>query len=232
MHGIKKASCQWVTPHIKTGTKKGNDMDFLKAVLGDDLFSQVKTAIDAHNSNEENKDKQIKVGNLGGGEYVGKSKYDALQELLNGKETELTSANDLIAELKKGTKGDEELQGKITTYEGQVADLQKQLADTKIEAAIKIALLSESPVDVDYLAFKLHEKMAADNTSIELDENDNIKGWDKMLEGLKTQCPTMFKTEQQKKIEEKRLPDKQNPGGESDPKTLEDALRMAYETNE
>ena len=232
MHGIKKASCQWVTPHIKTGTKKGNDMDFLKAVLGDDLFSQVKTAIDAHNSNEENKDKQIKVGNLGGGEYVGKSKYDALQELLNGKETELTSANDLIAELKKGTKGDEELQGKITTYEGQVADLQKQLADTKVASAIKIALLSENPVDVDYLAFKLHEKMAADNAKIELDENDNIKGWDKMLEGLKTQCPTMFKTEQQKKIEEKRLPGEQSPGGESDPKTLEDALRMAYETNE
>lgn len=192
MHGIKKASCLWVTPPIKTGTKKGNDMDFLKTVLGDDLFGQVKTAIDAHNGNEENKDKQIKLGNLGGGEYVGKSKYDALQELLNGKETELTSANDLIAQLKKDSKGNEDMQGKITAYEGQVADLQAQLAETKLNSAIKVALLEAKAGDVDYLTFKLNESTKEKGEKLELDENDNIKGWDDKLKGLQTQFPNMF----------------------------------------
>lgn len=206
-------------------------MDFLKTVLGDDLFGQVKKAIDAHNGNDENKDNQIKIGNLGGGEYVGKGKYDALQELLDGKETELTSANNLIAQLKKDSKGNEDMQGKITAYEGQVKDLQKQLEETKLNAAIKVALMSEKPVDVEYLTFKLHEKMAADNAKIELDDNGNIKGWDRMLESLKTQCPSMFNADQQKKIEEKKLPTDPNEGGEPEPKSLADALKMSYESN-
>lgn len=167
-------------------------MEFLKEILGEELFNQLKTKLDAHNGDEANKDKQIKLGNLGTGEYVGKSKYDALQEVLNGKETELISANDLIAELKKGTKGNEELQGKITAYEGEVADLKQELADTKLKSAIKVALLSEKAVDVDYLTFKLNEKLKEKGETLELDDNDNIKGWDAQLEGLKTQFPTMF----------------------------------------
>ena len=77
-------------------------MEFLKELFGGKpmTFDELVQAVNAHNGNEANKDKQIKIGNLGTGEYVGKGKYDALQELVNGKETELKSANDLIAELK------------------------------------------------------------------------------------------------------------------------------------
>ena len=88
-------------------------MDFLKELLGDELYSQIESKINEHNGNEANKDKQIKLGNLGTGEYVGKGKYEALNEMLKGKEAELMTANGLIAELKKGTKGNEEMQQKI-----------------------------------------------------------------------------------------------------------------------
>lgn len=169
-------------------------MEFLKEILGEELFSQFESKINEYNGNEANKDKQIKIGNLGTGDYVGKGKYEALQELMNGKDTELKSANDLIAELKKGTKGNEELQGKITGYEAQVADLQTQLQETKIKSAIKVALLSEKAVDVDYLTYKLNEKLKEKGEALELDENENIKGWDDKLSGLKTQFPTMFET--------------------------------------
>jgi len=169
-------------------------MEFLKEVLGEELFNQVAEKINAHNGNEANKDNQIKIGNLGTGEYVGKGKYEALDALLKGKETELTTANGLIEELKKGTKGNEELQSKITTYETQVADLQTELQETKVKSAIKVALLSEKAVDVDYLTFKLNEKLKEKGEALELDENDNIKGWDDKLSGLKTQFPTMFES--------------------------------------
>lgn len=167
-------------------------MEFLRAILGDDLFSQVESKLNEHNGNEANKENQIKLGNLGTGEYVGKGKYDALQELINGKDTELKSANDLIAQLKKDTKGNEELQGKITAYEGQVAELQAELAETKMKSAIKVALLSAKATDVDYLTFKLSESLNEKGETLELDENDNIKGWDARLETLKTTFPTMF----------------------------------------
>ena len=103
-------------------------MDFLKEILGEELFAQVKEKIDAHNGDEANKDKQIKIGNLGSGEYVGKGKYDALQEAMTGKNTEITNANNLIAELKKASKGNEDMQKKFTEYEAENAKLQAELA--------------------------------------------------------------------------------------------------------
>ncbi len=53
-------------------------MDFLKDVLGEELYKQVVSAVDAFNGKEENKDKQVKIGNIGSGEYVGKGKYFAV----------------------------------------------------------------------------------------------------------------------------------------------------------
>lgn len=180
-------------------------MEFLKEILGEELFKQFETAINSWNGNEANKDKLVKLANLSGGEYVGKGKFDALQEQLTGKQSELDTANGLIAELKKGTKGNEDLQGKITAYEGQVAELQAELAETKLKSAIKVALLSEKAVDIDYLTFKLEEKLKEKGATLELDENDNIKGWDSQLDGLKTQFPTMFESGT-KKIEPNKLP--------------------------
>lgn len=203
----------------------------MKEILGEELFKQLTEKINAHNGNEANKENQIKLGNLGTGEYVGKGKYDALNDLLAGKQTELDTANGLIAELKKGTKGNEELQKKIGDYDSQIAQLQAQLQETKIRAAIKVALLSEKAVDVDYLTYKLNEKLKEKGETLELDENENIKGLDEKLTGLKTQFPTMFESVVNgKQIQENRL-----PGGEdnrqAEPKSLAEALQMQYEAN-
>ena len=199
-------------------------MEFLKEVLGEELYSQVESKLNEHNGNDANKEKQIKLANLAGGEYVGKGKYDALMEQITGKEAELTSANDLIAQMKKATKGNDELQGKINTYESQVADLQAELQETKLKSAIKVALLSEKAVDVDYLTFKLNEKLKEKEETLELDENENIKGWDDKLAGLKTQFPSMFETSQKKIIEQNKLPNPEENKG----LTRADVLKMPY----
>lgn len=169
-------------------------MEFLKEVLGEELFNQFNEKVNSWNGNEANKEKLVKLANLSTGEYVGKGKYDALNEQLTGKQTELDTANGLIADLKKGNKDNEELQGKITAYETQVADLQAQLQETKLNAAIKVALLSASAEDVEYLTYKLKESLKEKGEKLELDDNDNIKGWDARLESLKTQFPKQFKT--------------------------------------
>lgn len=217
-------------PHIKTTAKKGIDMEFLKELLGAELFAQVESKINEHNGNEANKDKQVKIGNLGTGEYVGKGKYDALQELVNSKETELASANDLIAQLKKATKDDEGLQKKIGEYDVQVAQLQEQLQETKIKSAVKVALLSEKAVDVDYLTFKLNEKLKEKGESLELDENENIKNWDALKDGLKVQFPTMFEsagTGKLKVLGDNKLPDSD---GERETITKEQFDKMGYKS--
>lgn len=204
-------------------------MEFLKEILGEELFGQFEKAINEYNGNESNKDKPIKIGNLGSGEYVGKAKYDAISEQLKGKETELTTANGLIAELKKGTKGNEELQGKINGYEAQVAELQKQLEETKINSAIKVALLSEHCNDVDYVTYKLMEKLKEKGENLELDENDNIKGWEDKLSGLKTQLPSHFESGSDSKDGYKLLENGGLPKPDTNKTvTREQFLKMGY----
>ena len=206
-------------------------MEFLKAILGEELYKQIEAKINEHNGNEANADKQIKIGNLGSGDYIAKGKHDSeiekLNALLSGKNTELETANSLIADFKKNTKGNEELQGKITGYEGQVAELQKQLSETKIKAALKVALLSEKAVDIDYLTFKVNERLAEQKKALELDENDNIKGWGELKAELKTQFPTQFESEnglKGQKIEPNKLPGSEKRDGY----TKEELLKKPY----
>ena len=85
-------------------------------------------------------------------------RYNKLKEDHTGLTNQHGEATKLIEEMKKSSKGNEELQGKITTYESQLGQLQSELQQTKLESAIKVALLSEKAVDVDYLTFKLKEK--------------------------------------------------------------------------
>lgn len=199
-------------------------MEFLKEILGEELFNQVSEKINAHNGNEANKEKQVKIANLGGGEYVGKGKYDALNELLTGKQTELDTANSLIADLKKASKGNEEMQGKITGYESQVAQLQAQLQETKVKAALKVALLSEKALDIDYLTFKVNEKLKEQGKSLELDENENIKGWEDLRDGLKTQFPKQFESAKGGGVDPFELPEQD----QKKTMTRSDLMRKPY----
>lgn len=116
----------------------------------------------------------------------------------------------LIEQLKAGTKDNEALQTKITGYESTIAQLQEQVKQTKMEAAIKVALLGAKATDVDYMTFRLKEK-----GNLELDDNDQIKGIDDMLAGLKTQFPAFFESgASAKQIDVQKLPDRtQEKGG-------------------
>ena len=206
----------------------------LDELVGAELYAQIKEKLDEVNSKEPDKLKHVRFADLSEGEYVSKLKYEDLVTQLNGKDTELKTANDLIEQLKKGTKGDEGLQTKITEYETQVTQLQDQLKETKMKSAIKVALLSEKAVDVDYLTYKLNEQLKEKGEHLELDENDHIKGWDNRLADLKTQFPKMFEAAPGgsggfKPIDTGRLPGGDGGAG-AEPKSLAEALRQQYET--
>lgn len=166
-----------------------------------------------YTASEENLD--IRYGKL-------KTDYDTLN-------TQHGESTKLIEQLKKDAKNDEALQGKITAYETQVADLQKELDETRLESAIKVALMNAKTDDVGYMAFKLKEGGA-----LELDEDGNIKGIDEKISNLKTQFPTHFDSENNpgpREIDPKPLPEGDH-NNDVQPKNLADALRMQYEDNE
>ena len=163
--------------------------DQIQAIVGEMKQNKIFTA------NEENLD-------------IRYSKLKADHDNLVAQHGESTK---LIDQLKAGTKDSEALQGKVKSYEETIAGLQNELKQTRIESAIKVALLGAKAIDVDYMTFKLKEK-----GDLELDDQGAIKGIDDRLAGLKTQFPTQFEsTNQSREIEEHRLESGENGKGVS-----------------
>ena len=119
--------------YIKIQSDNFIPMEFLKAILGDELYAQFEKAVGEYNGKPENAEKQIKLANLSGGEYVSRAKHEALDAENKTNLNKLTEANNLIEQLKKAAKGDETLQGQITTYQDKVKALETELAQTKID---------------------------------------------------------------------------------------------------
>ena len=129
--------------------------------------------------------------------------------------------------MKKATKGQEDIQKELSDYEAQNQKLIAELQQTKLDAEIRVNLLSEGCLDVDYAAFKLREK-----GDLALDENGKIKGWEDKLAGLKTQIPAQFESAKTKQVMENRIPASEGDRGEHEPKNLAEALRMQYEKHD
>ncbi len=147
-------------------------------------------------------------------------RYNKLKGEHDSKIEELTKANQLIDELKKSNKGNEDLQSKINEYESTIANLNAKLEETQIQSAVKVALLENKAMDIDYLTFKLKEK-----GELKLDKDGKIKGIDDMIAGLKTQFPNQFETSNNKVIEEHKL---EKGEGSKDVITKEQFSKMGY----
>ena len=147
-------------------------------------------------------------------------RYNKLKGEHDSKIEELTKANQLIDELKKSNKGNEDLQSKISEYETTIADLNAKLEETQIQSAVKVALLESKALDIDYLTFKLKGK-----EELKLDKDGKIKGIDDMIAGLKTQFPNQFETSNNKVIEEHKL---EKGEGSKDVITKEQFSKMGY----
>ena len=129
-------------------------MDFLKDVLGEELFGQVTKVIKEHNEKPENKEKQVNIVNLAAGEYVGKGKYDTLSAEKTNLETQIKTLNTTIGELKKGNQDNAELQTKITNLENDLKNQQKENIKTLKNYALKEQLSKSGVLDPDYLIYK------------------------------------------------------------------------------
>lgn len=194
--------------------------EFLKILFGDKTlsFADFVQALENYNKDEANKGKEINLANLATGEYVGKGKYDSQTQ-------ELTKANELIAELRKGEVDTKDLQDKIAAHDTEVAQLKAQLEASQIEAEAKYALLKAKATDPEYLLFKLKE-----NGKLERDEQGKIKNLDNMITDLQTSLPKHFETATNSDDGFVVIPNKQpkNSNTETEPQTMQDALKEYY----
>lgn len=153
-----------------------------------------------------------------------------LNEDFTAKNGELTKANELIEQLKKGTKGNEDLQTKVTNYETEIAQMKEEQRQKDIKNALKFELLKNKAKadDIDYLIFKIESDK---DKKIELDENGNLK--DFKIEDFKKQFKGNFEDEASTLVDVKKLGGEQGqPEGNKEPNTLLDALKDKYSSNE
>lgn len=161
-------------------------MEFLKEILGDDLYEQVKTKVSSYNEKAD-KDKRVSIANVNGDEYVTKAKYSQLETDLNNTKTSLSTAQTTIEDLKKSNGNNAGLQQKIANYEAEKANLEAKHKETteKLikESAIKDALYNEKAKHPELLLGKF------DLSKILLDE----KG-EKVVSGIEDQMKSNKET--------------------------------------
>ena len=159
------------------------NIEVLKDHLSEETYSAVA---------EELKDKDVKLANLSTGEYVSKSKYDALETQLNNTQTLLT---DTTAKLETAIQsaGDnaalkQELENLKNTNQTEVANLTAQY-EAKLKTAAVMAELTKAGAN-DPKDIMPHLNMDA------ITVNDNgIMGLSDQLEPIKTAKPYLFKGE-------------------------------------
>lgn len=129
-------------------------MEFLKGIIGEELYKQVADAVSAHNGKPENKDKQVKLADLGAGQYVDKGKYDtavAEKENLAG---QIKTLNVTIGDLKKNNADNETLQTTIANLQGEIKKQQAANEQIARTYALKDSLAKQGVLDPDYLIYK------------------------------------------------------------------------------
>lgn len=173
-------------------------------------FMEQMKANKIYTSSEENMD--IRYGKL-------KTQHAGVQE-------QLTKANATIEELQKANAGNEALQQTVTAYQTENEQLKAKLQKAMIESDAKVALLAAGAKDIGYAMFKLQEK-----GEMIMGDDGKVKDLDDKIDALKTQLPEHFANGSKKIYQEFKLPTNPNTDNDPEPKSLEEALRFAYETN-
>ena len=146
-------------------------MSWLQEALGEELEAQVNGAIEAYNAKPENKDKQIKIGNLGGGAYVSRSKFD-----------------DELADLRAKLAGANTDAQKYADLKGKYDDLKSQFDNQKYEYAVQNALtsirFSSNAAKKAFTDGLIQKRLAF--------ENDQLLGLDDYISAYRAEDPGAF----------------------------------------
>lgn len=142
-------------------------MEMLKALFGGEALTFDQFA------EKVNKSADVKLGNLAGGQYVDKNKYDDVSR-------QLETANASLADY------DPEWKSKL---EQAQADGEKKLNDYKFEQSVEKAISDSGAADV------VSVKANLDMSTVAPGEDGEISGLSEQLEKLKAEKPFLFKAE-------------------------------------
>ena len=169
-------------------------MDFLKDVLGDELYQQVETKL---------KDSKLKLVDLAAGGYVAKEKFTAAQQeakdaidALKQRDDDLKQRDKDLAKIKAEAGDSEELQKQVTDLQAEYKETAKLNADNltkvKLTSAVALEIIKAGPKDENAITAI---SALLDHDLIKLDgEADKVLGLTEQLATLKETSAYLFGT--------------------------------------
>ena len=161
-------------------------MDFLKEHLNDDLYQQLKEAL-------EGKEDKVKLANLRSGDYVSKQKFLDAEKQANTLQTSLQERDDQLKKLSENSGNADELKQAIADLKQANDDAAKKYADdlatAKLNSAVALAISNARPVDET--AAKAIQALI-DPEIIKISEDGDVVGVDDQLAKLKESSVYLF----------------------------------------
>ncbi len=183
-------------------------MEFLKELLGDELYGQVSTAL---------KDKGVKIADLSKGDYVDKNKFSALEEKYKSADTQLKEANKQIEAFNgmdiEGVKA--AASEWKTKFEQAESDYNAKFKKLQLEHALESRIAAEKPKNAKAV------KALLDMEKISLD-GENLIGFDDQFKTLKEENDFLFETK------ENGSPTFTTPGAGNGAQTQTDGIKFNF----
>ena len=165
-------------------------MDFLKDVLGEELFTQVA---------EKLSKSDVKLANLADGGYVNKDKFLAAEKQANELQAQLSERDKQLEKLQKNTGDADALKAQIaelqSANEAASAEFAEKLSNAEREAAKALAIANARPVDET--AARAIEKLI-DDAQIKKGD-DGYTGITEQITALQEKSAYLFETVQKPK---------------------------------
>ena len=182
-------------------------MEFLKGVLGVDLYNQVAEALKGH-------EKDIKLANLATGDYVSKGKYDS----------DLQARDTRIAELTKEVQDYDGVD--VKKLQQDVADWQKKYTDDieaeRIASKVQLAVAKSGARSEKALLGML------DFDKITIGDDGEVKGLDEQIADIKKEDDFLFTEAPKPKNQVKLGGSHDNNPQTPEITTIEDAVADYY----
>lgn len=120
-------------------------------------------------------------------------RYNKLKTQKEDLETQLVTANSTITDLKKATKGNEDLQKKLTEYETQIQTLQQEseakVKNLTLDHAIEKLLTTNNAKHIELL------KAQFERNKLEINEDGTIKGLEDQFKTIKESYSDLFQAQ-------------------------------------
>lgn len=153
-------------------------MEFLKELLGEELYAQVSEKLNGKDN--------IKIANIADGSYIPKNKFDEINNNAKSYKTQLTDLQAQLETLKASAHGQEELQTQIANLQTELSKKDNEMKQNAFKMALKDKIRDFKVYDPDVIMPLLNMQ------SITQSDDGNIVGLKEQMDNMKANRPYLF----------------------------------------